>query len=133
MKCHREGRARYHRTRGWWSAETIDQLVKERVGAGPEGLALVDPPNTHRTGRTRPGAVVLEPTPTIVWTCWPRSCSPEGCEQRLRPNPLLAIISSRYGGRELAGAALGLGVQAPSVRFVVARGDDEPAEVAVRE
>ena len=46
MRCHREGRARDFRTRGWWSAETIDRLVKERVSADPDGLALVDPPNT---------------------------------------------------------------------------------------
>lgn len=46
MRCHREGRARDLRARGWWSAETIDRLVKERVSADPEGLALVDPPNT---------------------------------------------------------------------------------------
>lgn len=46
MKCHREGRARDFRARGWWSAETIDRLVKERVGADPEGRAPVDPPNT---------------------------------------------------------------------------------------
>jgi acyl-CoA synthetase (AMP-forming)/AMP-acid ligase II len=46
MKCHPAGRVRDYRERGWWSGQTIDGLVRARVEADPERLALADPPNT---------------------------------------------------------------------------------------
>ncbi len=144
--------------------------MKERVGAGPEGLALVDPPNTTAlVGRdpvrwswnrldervdvlaafllargVRAGDVVAVQLPNCsalvqaflaivrigaIVTPFPVSYREHEMGPMCRRTGVVGVItSSRYGGRELAGAALGLGVQAPSVRFVVARGDDEPAE-----
>ncbi len=169
MRCHREGRARDFRARGWWSAETIDQLVRERVGADPEGLALVDPPNTTAlVGRdpvrwswnrlnervdvlaafllargVRAGDVVAVQLPNCsalvqaflaivrigaIVTPFPVSYREHEMGPMCRRTGAVGVItSSGYGGRELAGAALGLNAVAPSVRFVVARGDDEPA------
>jgi hypothetical protein len=174
MRCHREGRARDFRTRGWWSAETIDRLVKERVGADPEGLALVDPPNTTAlVGRdpvrwtwsrldervdvlasfllargVQAGDVVAVQLPNCsalvqaflaivrigaVVTPFPVSYREHEMGPMCRRTGAVGVITtSRYGGRELAGAALGLGAAAPTVRFVVARGDDEPAGALAR-
>lgn len=170
MRCHREGRARDFRARGWWSAETIDRLVKERVGADPEGLALVDPPNTAAlVGRdpvrwtwsrldervdvlaasllargVRAGDVVAVQLPNCsalvqaflaivrigaVVTPFPVSYREHELGPMCRRTGAVGVVTaSRYGEHPLAGAALGLtGASAPSVRFVVARGDDEPA------
>jgi acyl-CoA synthetase (AMP-forming)/AMP-acid ligase II len=46
MKCHPVDRVQDYRARGWWSEQTIDGLVRARVEADPDRLALVDPPNT---------------------------------------------------------------------------------------
>jgi acyl-CoA synthetase (AMP-forming)/AMP-acid ligase II len=143
--------------------------VKERVGADPEGLALVDPPNTTAlVGRdpvrwtwsrldervdvlasfllargVQAGDVVAVQLPNCsalvqaflaivrigaVVTPFPVSYREHEMGPMCRRTGAVGVITtSRYGGRELAGAALGLGAAAPTVRFVVARGDDEPA------
>lgn len=50
-----------------------------------------------------------------------------GLMRWLMGSPYPVTPQARYGGHELAGAALGSGAVAPAVRFVVAWGDDEPA------
>lgn len=174
MRCHREGRARDFRAWGWWSAETIDRLVKERVGADPEGLALVDPPNTTAlvgrdpvrwtwsrldervdvlaafllAGGVRAGDVVAVQLPNCsalvqaflaivrigaIVTPFPVSYREHELGPMCRRTGAVGVVTaSRYGEHELAGAALGLvGASAPSVRFVVASGDDEPDRKSV--
>ncbi|MCR6488924.1 acyl--CoA ligase [Amycolatopsis sp. OK19-0408] len=144
--------------------------MKERVSADPEGLALVDPPNTTAlVGRdpvrwtwnrldervdvlaafllargVRAGDVVAVQLPNCsalvqaflaivrigaIVTPFPVSYREHELGPMCRRTGAVGVVTaSRYGEHELAGAALGLqGASAPSVRFVVARGDDEPA------
>ncbi|WP_256475295.1 AMP-binding protein [Amycolatopsis sp. WQ 127309] len=138
--------------------------MKERVSADPEGLALVDPPNTTAlVGRdpvrwtwnrlddrvdvlaafllargVRAGDVVAVQLPNCsalvqaflaivrigaIVTPFPVSYREHEMGPMCRRTGAVGVITaSRYGEHELAGAALGLGVAAPSVRFVVARG-----------
>ncbi len=45
MGTSREERIRSFTERGWWTDETLDDLLRQAVAAHPERTALVDPPN----------------------------------------------------------------------------------------
>jgi acyl-CoA synthetase (AMP-forming)/AMP-acid ligase II len=149
--------------------------VKERVSADPEGLALVDPPNTTAlVGRdpvrwtwnrldervdvlaafllargVRAGDVVAVQLPNCsalvqaflaivrigaIVTPFPVAYREHELGPMCRRTGAVGVgTASRYGEHELAGAALGLtGASAPSVRLVVACGDEEPAGALAR-
>ncbi|WP_279581481.1 AMP-binding protein [Fodinicola feengrottensis] len=55
MRCHPADRAADYLQRGWWSADTIDALLRARVAEFGDQPALVDPPNLAELTGNSPG------------------------------------------------------------------------------
>jgi acyl-CoA synthetase (AMP-forming)/AMP-acid ligase II len=45
MKLAEAGKIADYRARGWWDADTIDDVFQRRVAENPQALSIVDPPN----------------------------------------------------------------------------------------
>jgi acyl-CoA synthetase (AMP-forming)/AMP-acid ligase II len=51
VKCHPAAVAAAHLDRGWWPRQTVDELLRARVAAAPDALAVVDPPTAAQPRR----------------------------------------------------------------------------------